>query len=149
MKYIAPSSPHIDKIFDTRKDTKDLYLENSKLFYSLVAQLLYISKIFRPDLDPILFLTSRVSKPIEDDWIEVRNIIGHLKQIKNPSLILKVHRTKFDIWSINATYAVHVDCKSHTGSWSSNEQSNSNLKQNTRIRFKNTFLFCNNLPFLK
>ena len=30
-------------------------------------------------------------------------------------LILKIDKTKPDVWSIDAAYAVHADCKSHTG----------------------------------
>ena len=30
-------------------------------------------------------------------------------------LILKVDKTKPDVWSIDAAYAVHADCKSYTG----------------------------------
>jgi len=80
-----------------------------------VAQLLYISKRSRPDLAPsVPFLTTRVCKPSEDDWKKLRMVIEYLKQTMDLPLILKVDKTKPDVWSIDAAYAVHADCKSHT-----------------------------------
>ena len=50
------------------KDTNDLNPENAKVFHILVAHFLYIYKRFMPDLaSVVLFLTTRVYKPREDD----------------------------------------------------------------------------------
>ena len=110
------ASPNSPKLFEVRKEAKDLDPENAKIFHRLVAQLLYISKRCRPDLAPsVPFLTTRVSKPTEDDWKKLRMVIEYLKQTVDLPLILKVDKTKPDVWSIDAAYAVHADCKSHTG----------------------------------
>ena len=75
-----------------------------------------ISKRSRPDLAPAVpFLTTRVTKPTEDDWKKLRNVIEYLSQTKDLPLVLEVDRSKPDVWSVDAAYAVHADCKSHTG----------------------------------
>ena len=63
-------------------------------------------------------------KPNEDDWKKLRMVIEYLKQTINLPLVLKVDKSKPDVWSIDAAYAVHSDCKSHSGAsftigWSS------------------------------
>lgn len=81
------------------------------MFHRLVAQLLYISKESRADLAPAVpFLTTRVCKPNEDDWKRLRMVIEYLKQTINLPLILNVDKSKPDVWSIDAEYAVHADC---------------------------------------
>ena len=81
----------------------------------MVAQLLHISKRSRPDLAPsVHFLTTRVWKPSADDWKKLRMVIEYLDQTTNLPLILEVDKAKSDIWSIDAAYSVHADCKRHT-----------------------------------
>ena len=99
-----------------RKGAKDLDPDVAKVFHRLVAQLLYISKRSRPDPAPAVpFLTTRVCKPNEDEWKKLRMVIEYLKQTINLPLVLKVDKSKPDVWSIDAAYVVHSDCKSHTG----------------------------------
>ena len=42
-------------------------------------------------------------------------VIEYLRQTKDLPHVLKVDKTKSDVWSIAAVYAVHADCKSHNG----------------------------------
>ena len=70
------STPSTVKLFEVRKDAKKLDNNRSKTFHRIVAQLLYIVKRARPDLAPaVLFLTTRVTCPDEDNWRKVRYII--------------------------------------------------------------------------
>ena len=70
----------------------------------------------RPDIAPVVpFLTTRVSKPTEDDWKKLRNVIEYLSQCWNLPLILEADPSKLPTWSIDAAYGVHDDCKGHTG----------------------------------
>ena len=116
LRNLTHASPNSPKLFEVRKEAKDLDPENAKIFHRLVAQLLYISKRSRLDLAlSVPFLTTRVCKPSEDDWKKLRMVIEYLKQTIDLPLILKVDKTKPDVWSIDAAYAVHADCKSHTG----------------------------------
>ena len=44
------SSPNVPKLFEVRSGSKELSPEKAKLFHTLVAQLLYIMKRTRPEL---------------------------------------------------------------------------------------------------
>ena len=109
-------SPNTDKLFEIRKYSNDLDPENAKIFHRLVAELLYTSKRKRSDLAPVVhFMITKADQSTEDDWRKLRNVIEYLRDTKNLPLILKVDKTKPDVWSVDAAYAVHSDCKSHTG----------------------------------
>ena len=69
----------------------------------------------RPDLSPAVpFLTTRVTGPNEDDWRKLRQVIEYLKQSIGLVLTLEADG-KPPVWSIDAAYCVHKDCKGHTG----------------------------------
>ena len=75
------SSPNTDKLFEIRKEAIDLGPNHAATFHRVVALLLYVSKRARPDLAPAVpFLTTRVTKPTEDDWKKLRNVIEYLSQ---------------------------------------------------------------------
>ena len=78
---MTQASPNSPKLFKLKKEAKDLDPENAKIFHRLAAQLLYISKRSRPDIAPsVPLLTTRVSKPTEDDRKKLRMVIEYLKQ---------------------------------------------------------------------
>ena len=52
LRNLTQASSNSPKLFEVRKEAKDLDPENAKIFHRLVAQLLYISKRCRPDLAP-------------------------------------------------------------------------------------------------
>ena len=84
LRNLIQASPNIHKLFEVRKEAKDLDPENAEIFHSLVAQLLCIRKRSRPDLAPsVPFLTTRVCKPSENDWRKLRMVIEYLKQTKD------------------------------------------------------------------
>jgi len=61
------------------------------------------------------FLTTRVRSPKKEDWAKVKQMLGYLKGAKNMPLILSVDSLMLLPWWIDAAYAVHHDCKGHTG----------------------------------
>ena len=110
------SSQNTDSLFTVREGQPLLYKTKGEKFHRLLAQLLYIVKRARPDLAPAVpFLTTRVVNPTLDDWRKLRNTVEYLHQTKDLPLILRCDPTKPPVWSIDAAYAVHHDCKSHTG----------------------------------
>ena len=63
----------------------------------------------------IEFMTTRVWKPDEDDWKELRRLGGYLKhKIKLP-LILRAYGVNMKKWWIDAPYAAHNDMLVHIG----------------------------------
>jgi len=109
------NTPATSHLFITSTSTR-LSTEQSKRFHTTVAQLLYLSKRTRPDiLVATTFLTTRVSEPTEDDLNKLMRVLKYL----NGSCDLPLKFTKRDFLDLDAysdaSYAVHHDCKSHTG----------------------------------
>ena len=70
IKSTSPS-PAGDHLFEVREDAdcKVLPEEQARQFHCTVAQLLFLCKQARPDIEPLIyFLTTRMKKPDEDDW---------------------------------------------------------------------------------
>ena len=109
----TPASPDLFQIDTAAKKLCD---NNKKIFHHTVAQLLYFHKRSRPDLAPAVpFLTTRVSDPDQDDWKKLCEVIQYLHDTILLPLILSADKSKPPTWWIDASYAVHPDCKSHTG----------------------------------
>jgi hypothetical protein len=93
-------------------------LDKSKadIFHSTVAKLLYICKRCRLDIqNTVGFLTTRVSKPDEDDWKKLKRVLQYLRGTIDDKLILGcVDIGKMKSF-VDASFAVHMDMKSHTG----------------------------------
>ena len=110
---VTPTRPNL---FQVRKSMKKLPEKQKKIFHHTVAQLLYLYKRTRPDLAPAVpFLTTRVSEPDQDDWKKLCKVIQYLHCTILLPLTLSADKTKPPICWIDASYAVHPNCRSHTG----------------------------------
>ena len=67
---------------------KDYLNENQqKLFHTMVARLLYLSKRVRPDiLTAVGYLCTRVKQPSKNDQEKLFRVIGYLEGTKEESL---------------------------------------------------------------
>ena len=63
----------------------------------------------------MLFLTTRVKEPDEDDWAKLKHGLMYLKD----TLYMKRHMTDDSLniirWWVDASYVIHWYCKGHTG----------------------------------
>ena len=85
-------------------------------FHSMVARGLFLSKRARPDIQPVIaVLATRVSKPNESDWGKLVRFLKYLNGTKGLYLRLSVENLNVMKWSIDASFGVHADFKSHTG----------------------------------
>ena len=114
------SSPATRRIFDVTKGATQLDEDKSELFHSIVAKLLNLSKRSRPDIEHIIaFLCTRVSKSDCEDWKKLIRLLSYIKKtIDDPRIIGAMTLRKIYSW-VDASYAVHMDMKSHTGAVSS------------------------------
>jgi len=81
-----------------------------------VARLLFLSKRARPDLQTaIAFLCTRVQSPDVDDNKKLGRVMRHLRETIFLPLVLGWDETGNTYWSVDASFAVHNDMKSHTG----------------------------------
>jgi len=81
-----------------------------------VAKLLYLGKRARPDIaTAVAFLTTRVTKPTEADYMKLRRCIGYLRATRDLPMTLSASDLGKIYWYVDASFAVHHDMRSHTG----------------------------------
>ena len=70
----------------------------------------------RRDIQPVTaFLTTQVKAPDEDDWGKVKRVLQYLNCTLHMPLILSADSMTLARWWVDAAYAVHADCRGHTG----------------------------------
>jgi len=116
----AAATPAANHLFEVKDHSPRLSLERGEIFHHLTAQLLYLSKRARPDLEPTVpYLCTRVQKPNEDDWKKLGRCLKYLQMTKDLKLKLRVDSDDdgqlYIEWWVDASFAVHPDMKSHTG----------------------------------
>ncbi len=118
----SPAATHLFTVRD-KSLAKPLLEEQARAFHHASAQLLFLSAGARHDIQPVTaFLTTRVRCPDEDDWGKVKQLLGYLKGTPNMPLVLSADLLTLSRWWVEAAYAVHDDCRGHTGAGMSLEQ---------------------------
>jgi hypothetical protein len=85
-------------------------------FHHVVAQLLFLCKRARPDIQTaVSFLCTRVQQPDHDDYKKLARVLKYLWGTKHLPLTLEASNAKLMEWWIDASYGAHHDMKSHTG----------------------------------
>ena len=76
-----------------------------------------ICKHVCPDIQvAVAFLSTRVREPDEDDWKKLLKMMMYLNGTKDLVLTLSADKANVVKWYVDASYAIHPDMKSHTGS---------------------------------
>jgi hypothetical protein len=79
----------LKNLFEVNEDAKELDIDKSDIFHSVVAKLLFIMKCARPDLETaVSFLMTRVSKSDKDDWCKLKRCLGFIKGTTNNKRII-------------------------------------------------------------
>ena len=112
-KVNAPALPNLFEITESPL----LAEKERKKFHSIVAALLYLAKRTRPDiLTTVSFLSTRVTKATESDWKRLDRLLKYLNYDPSSGIVLKPGDQPLHInASIDASYGVHEDGKSHSG----------------------------------
>lgn len=88
----------------------------AQLFHHLTAQLLFLSKRARPDIQTaVAFLTTRVKHPDIDDYKKLARVIKYLRGSRELCVTLEATDMNVVKWWVDGSYAVHPDMRSHTG----------------------------------
>jgi hypothetical protein len=89
---------------------------DKEFFHSLTAKLLYLGKRVRPDiLCAVSFLSKRVQAPQVDDMKKLRRVLMYIRGTKELGIVLEADKNMCVLAWIDASFGVHADFKSHTG----------------------------------
>ena len=113
----TPAPSHLYEIRDHKYEGVSLLTKRERdEYHSLTAQLLYLSKCGRLDLQTsIAFHCTRVREPAGDDDKKLARTVRYLSKTKSFPLILAIDKDGIIEWWIDAVFAVHHDMKGRTG----------------------------------
>jgi len=110
------STPASSGLFDD-KNSKLLDHRKKEQFHTFVAKCLFLSKRARPDIQlTVAVLSTRVKGPTNQDWLRLERLMKYLNGTRTFHLTLGIDDVKVIKWYVDASYGVHPDLRSHTGS---------------------------------
>ena len=111
---VTPAANHLFTVDEANTNKLDKTI--MELFHHYTAQLLFLSKRGRPDLQTaVAFLCTRVHEPDTDDYKKLTRVMKYLRQSAHLPLILGSDGKGNIYWSVDAAFAVHNDMRGHTG----------------------------------
>jgi hypothetical protein len=112
------TSPAAEHLFKTRDNAAKLDKQAADLFHHITAQLLFVCKRGRPDIQTAVpFLCTRVREPDEDDYKKLCRLIKYIRRTKFLKLTMEAAYLDQNHWFIDGAFAVHNDMRSHSGSF--------------------------------
>jgi hypothetical protein len=112
----SAATPAKKNLFDVDETAEPLTRKKRENFHSVVAKLLYVSKRSRLDIQlAVAFLCTRVSCSTEQDWQKLKQVLEYLRGTLDEYLTLGADDIGMMKTWVDASYAVHMDMKSHTG----------------------------------
>jgi ATP-dependent protease HslVU (ClpYQ) peptidase subunit len=110
-------SPANNDLFKVDENAIKLDSNNKEYFHSLTAKLLYLAKRVRPDiLTAVSVLVKRVTKPTVDDMAKLERVVRYIRGTQHLGIVLQADINLSVYGYIDASYGVHADLKSHSGS---------------------------------
>ena len=112
----TPVSNHLFEIRDDGDNDQLLTPKLSGELHHFVAKTLFLSKRARPNLQTaIVFLTTRVKAPDNDDRKKLSKLMKYLQDTRYLPLILEDDDSGVLKWYIDGSFTIHNDMESHTG----------------------------------
>eukprot|EP00957_Ditylum_brightwellii_P038639 2920654-Ditylum_brightwellii.AAC.1 len=85
----ACTSPTADHLFQVNEEEIKLCDKKAQQYHTTVTRMLFVCKRARPDIQPtIVFLTTRIREPDEDNWKKLCHLLMYLKETINMVLPL-------------------------------------------------------------
>jgi hypothetical protein len=111
----CPATENLFKIRDD-EDRELLCEEMAKQFHCTTAQLMFLCKRARPDVETLVsFLTTRVKNPDVNDWGKLQHGLIYLKGTLHMKRYLRADNLNNIVWWVDGSFVVHWDSKGHTG----------------------------------
>ena len=111
-------SPATDGLFEAREGA-ELVAEATRVwFHKVVAMVLYLAKRTKPEcLTAVSYLSTRVTKCTTDDVDKLQRLVRYIRATRDHGLVLMPGAGGITVkLYVDASYGVHHDGKSHTGS---------------------------------
>jgi hypothetical protein len=116
MRSGTSTTPAAAYLYDVNEEAERLTQEQIKMFHTITAKLLFLSKQARPDLQQAVgFLTTRVKCPDTDDLKKLYRVIKYLRGTAELKLTLEADDAHVIKWWVDAAFGVHNDMQSQTG----------------------------------
>ncbi len=113
-KRIATAAP--GNLFKVDEDAVKLDQARAKAFHNITTKGIYVTRRARPDISlSIAFLTKRVKGPNIDDWRKLCHLVEYLRSTHELPMILVADGTGVLSWYVDASFAVHLNMRGHTG----------------------------------
>jgi hypothetical protein len=111
-------TPATDGLFEVRDSASPVPEEVRVWFHKHVAMILYLAKRARPELlTAVSYLATRVTKCDSDDVDKLFRLIRYIRGTRHMGMILRPGASGIRVHLfVDASYGVHVDGRSHTGS---------------------------------
>jgi hypothetical protein len=119
------ATPAANHLFTVRNESKAKFLpkKQAQAFHHTVAQLLFLCKRTRRDVQTVVsFLTTYVKRPNKDNWGKLKQVLRYLSGTRHMKLNLSADILTTIQWWVNASHAVHNECRGHTGAMMSLEK---------------------------
>ena len=92
-----------------------LDVKEKEISHACVAKSLYVSKRYRLDVQlPISFVSSRVTKLTEQDWLNLKRVLKYLNGTFDRKVTIGLNDISIMHVFVDVSYVVHCDIKSHT-----------------------------------
>ena len=109
-------TPAVSELFTVNSTHRKLDTSTAFLFHRIVAKFLYVAKRARPDLQVVVaFLCKQVKCPNVADWKKLGKLVRYVRATIQLPLIVGSDGTGIMAWSIDVSFVVHMNMKSHTG----------------------------------
>ena len=105
------TSPAGDHLFKIRDKSEAVYIpeEQDGSSHHTTAQQLYIATRWRRYVQTtVTFLTIRVKKPDEDDWMKLKRCLKYLKGTKHTKLAISFYLISIVKWWVDVSYIIYM-----------------------------------------
>ena len=111
-------TPATDGLFDIRPDAVAVTEGVRVWFHRVTAQLVYLAKRVKPEcLTAVAYLATRVTRCSEDDVDKLHRLVRYVRWSRDTGMVFRPGSSGISVrLFVDASYGVHVDGKSHTGS---------------------------------
>ena len=110
------ATPAAHNLFDISEDATKLSQADTDLFHHFLAQLIYLSKRARPDIQIALyFLCTRVRGPDTYDYNNMARVMKYIQGTIGLPLVFSINKSGNIKWYVDTAFAVHKYMRSHTG----------------------------------